>query len=166
MSSATISNKQIMQALEPFRISLSPEQIGMVREYINLLLKWNRSISLTSVTNIDEIITRHFGESMFGGQLVPVENCRLADVGTGPGFPGLPLKIFAPSLDLLLFESNKKKSAFLSEVVRTLGLSGVEVFGERFEDTRPEDLKLDVITARALGDFKQLLQWSSRALTP
>ena len=105
----------------------------MVREYVSLLLMWNQSISLTTVTDPDEIISRHFGESMFAAKLISVENCRLADVGTGAGFPGLPLKILSPTLDLVLIESNKKKYAFLSEVVRSLGLKSVEVLPERFE---------------------------------
>lgn len=162
----TISNQQIIQSLSLFGVSPSSAQIAMVREYVLLLLKWNQSISLTTITNPDEIISRHFGESMFASKLMPVENCRLADVGTGPGFPGLPLKILSPTLDLVLIESNKKKYAFLAEVVRTLGLKGIEVLPERFEQIRPETLKANAITARALGDFKQLLHWSAQALLP
>ena|SRR5258708_6965587 len=161
-----ISNQQISRALSVFGMSISNEQIAMVREYMLILLKWNLSISLTTVTDPDEIISRHFGESMFATKLIPVENCRLADVGTGAGFPGLPLKILSPTLELVLIESNKKKHAFLSEVVRTLKLQGVEVFPDRFEQIRPETLKVDLISARALGDFKQLLRWAAQALKP
>lgn len=165
-ASPYLSDQQISRATSPFGISLASDQIAMVREYIQLLLKWNRSISLTTVTDPDEILRRHFGESMFAAKVRPVENCRLADVGTGPGFPGLPLKILVPSLKLFLIESNKKKCAFLSEVVRTLGLQGVEVLPERFEQIRPETLPVDLISARALGEFKELLGWSARALEP
>ena len=161
-----IGNPQIIQALSTFDLALSPEQIARVREYVLLLVKWNRSISLTAITDPDEIISRHFGESMFGSKLLPVENCRLADVGTGPGFPGIPLKILVPNLQLVLIESNKKKCAFLSEVVRSLGLSGVEVLIDRFEEIRPETMKANFITSRALGEFKELLRWSSEALMP
>jgi 16S rRNA (guanine527-N7)-methyltransferase len=159
-----ISHQQISRALSVFGISISNEQIDMIREYVLLLLKWNQSISLTTVTDPDEIISRHFGESMFAAKLIPVENCRLADVGTGAGFPGLPLKILSPTLKLLLIESNKKKHAFLSEVVRKLDLKGVEVIPDRFEQIRPENFKIDLISARALGEFKELLRWSAQAL--
>ncbi|HET6145537.1 MAG TPA: 16S rRNA (guanine(527)-N(7))-methyltransferase RsmG [Candidatus Acidoferrales bacterium] len=142
------------------------DQLSMIREYIRLLLKWNQSISLTTVTDTDEILSRHFGESMFAAKMTPVENCRLADVGTGPGFPGLPLKILRPSLKLTLIESNKKKCAFLREVATELRLNEVEVLPERFEQLRPEGLAFDLVSARALGEFKELLRWSENALAP
>jgi 16S rRNA (guanine527-N7)-methyltransferase len=160
----SISDQQISRSLAAFGITLSSEQISLVRDYVLLLLKWNQSISLTTVTDPEEVISRHFGESMFAAKLLPVDNCRLADVGTGAGFPGLPLKILSPRLELVLIESNKKKYAFLSEVVRTLGLKGVEVLPDRFEQIRPENFKVDLISARALGEFKELLRWSARAL--
>jgi 16S rRNA (guanine527-N7)-methyltransferase len=161
-----ITDQQVAQALSPFGVSLASDQIAIVREYILLLLKWNQSISLTTVTEPDEILSRHFGESMFAAQTRPVENCRLADVGTGPGFPGIPLKILVPSLKLILIESNKKKYAFLCEVVRALGLKDVEVLPERFEQIRPEKFAVELISARALGEFKELIRWSAKALTP
>jgi 16S rRNA (guanine527-N7)-methyltransferase len=159
-----ISDDQIRRATSPYGISLQDDQLSMVRQYIQLLLKWNQSISLTTVTDTDEILSRHFGESMFAAQVRPVENCRLADVGTGPGFPGLPLKILVPSLKLTLIESNKKKCAFLREVVSALGLKEVEVLAERFEQLRAETLPVDLISARALGEFKELLHWSEKAI--
>jgi 16S rRNA (guanine527-N7)-methyltransferase len=159
-----IGDRQICDALAPFAISPNDDQIAKIREYVALLLKWNRSVSLTSITDPVEIVGRHFGESMFASELLPVENCRLADVGTGAGFPGLALKIASPSLHLTLIESNKKKCAFLSEVVRTLGFSDVEIRPERFEEIRPETLLAKLITCRAVGEFKQLLRWSTNAL--
>jgi 16S rRNA (guanine527-N7)-methyltransferase len=131
---------------------------------MHILLKWNRSVSLTSITDPIEIVGRHFGESMYASKLLPVENCRLADVGTGAGFPGLALKIACPGIHVTLIESNKKKCAFLSEVVRNLGFTDVEIHPERFEQIRPETLLANIITSRAVGEFKQLLRWSTSAL--
>ncbi len=88
----------------------------------------------------------------------------LADVGTGAGFPGLALKIFCPSIHLTLIESNKKKCAFLAEVVRALEFSGVEIHPERFEQIRPETVRANIIVSRAVGEFKQLLSWAAGAL--
>ena len=163
-SSLPLSSQKTREALSTFGVSVTDGQVAKIQDYIALLLKWNRSVSLTSVTEPIEIVRRHFGESMFAAGLLPVENCRLADFGTGAGFPGLALKIAVPSIDLVLVESNKKKCAFLSEVQRTLGISGVEILAERFEDIRPEALQVELVTSRALGDFKNLLRWSARAL--
>jgi 16S rRNA (guanine527-N7)-methyltransferase len=159
-----IGDRQICDALAPFAISPSDDQVVKIREYIALLLKWNQSVSLTSIMDPVEIVGRHFGESMYASKLLPVENCRLADVGTGAGFPGLALKIACPSLHITLIESNKKKCAFLSELIRTLGLTDVEIRPERFEEIRPETVLAKLITCRAVGEFKQLLRWSTNAL--
>src|ERR1700682_1655843 len=125
-SQPSLTDDQISSALAPFRVQLSTEQIGKIREYVRLLLMWNQSVSLTSVVDPVEILARHFGESMFITCLIPVENCRLADIGSGAGFPGLALKIASPRLRVVLIESNKKKCAFLSGVVRSLDLKNVE----------------------------------------
>lgn len=163
-ASIEIGTRQIREALSPFAISLTGDQISKIREYMLLLLKWNRSVSLTSITNPIDIVGRHFGESMYVSKLLPVENCRLVDIGTGAGFPGLALKIACPGIQLSMIESNKKKCAFLSEVVRTLGFNDVEIRPERFEEIRPETVLANIITCRAVGEFKLLLRWSAKAL--
>jgi len=159
-----IDSRQICNALAPFGFTPNEDQIVKIREYTLTLLKWNRSLSLTSITDPTEIIVRHFGESMYAAKLLPVENCRLVDIGTGAGFPGLALKIACPGSHVILIESNKKKCAFLHEVVRNLGLTGVEIRPERFEQIRPEAVLANIITSRAVGEFKQILRWSANAL--
>jgi len=155
---------QIVEGLSPFEITPSSDQVEKIREYTLLLLRWNRSVSLTSITSPVEVVGRHFGESMYVSKILPVENCRLVDIGTGAGFPGLALKIAKPGLRVDLVESNKKKCAFLAEVVRTLGLSDVQIQAKRYEEIRPEAVDTDTVTSRAVGDFKRLLRWSSTAL--
>ena len=159
-----ISNRRICEALSSYGISPDKDQVARIRKYISLLLKWNRTISLTSITDPAEIVGRHFGESMFASQLLPVENCRLADVGTGAGFPGLALKIVCPSVQIILIDSNKKKCAFLSEVVRELGFNGVEIQPARFEEIRPDTVQANLIKSRAVGEFKGLIRWANSAL--
>jgi 16S rRNA (guanine527-N7)-methyltransferase len=159
-----IDDELIRTSLASYGISPTADQISKIRAYTHLLLKWNRTVSLTTITSPADIVERHFGESMFATRLLPVENCRLADVGTGAGFPGLALKIACPGIRVMLIESNRKKCAFLSEVARALGISDVEVRAERFEDIRPETIAADIITARAVGEFKQLLRWSAKGL--
>jgi 16S rRNA (guanine527-N7)-methyltransferase len=159
-----LGDRLISEALSPFGFSPTQDQIAKIRAYVVLLLKWNRTVSLTTITDPAEIVARHFGESMYASKLLPVENCRLADVGTGAGFPGLALKIACPSIHLTLIESNKRKCAFLFEVVRTLDLADVKIRSERFEEIRSESVDFNIITSRAVGDFKRLLSWSCKAL--
>jgi 16S rRNA (guanine527-N7)-methyltransferase len=163
-SNNAISDSQIRARLACYQVSVNDSQLAQIREYTSLLLQWNRSVGLTTITNPLDIVGRHFGESIFAAKLLPVENCRLADVGTGAGFPGLALKIAAPNIRLILIESNKKKCAFLAEVVRTLGMNDVEIRSERFEQIRSVDLDLNIVVSRAVGEFKHLLHWSESSL--
>lgn len=135
-----------------------------IRKYILLLLRWNERISLTTITEPIDILRFHFGESMYAASAVPIRNGRLADVGSGAGFPGIPLKILIPSLDLVLIEPNTKKASFLSECLRELNLAGVSVLRSRFEDLHEMGLAFDFITARALGGYEGLIEWTQGAL--
>jgi 16S rRNA (guanine527-N7)-methyltransferase len=125
------------------------------------LWTWNDKVNLTAIRDPLEILYRHFCESMFGAALLPVENCRLADVGSGGGFPGIPLKIIRPDLQLFLVESNVKKATFLAEVIRELGLTDARVLVSRYEELGEEVAPLDVICSRALGDFANFLAWAA-----
>jgi 16S rRNA (guanine527-N7)-methyltransferase len=160
-----ISDQQIIASLSPFDVHPSMDQIYKIREYIRILLKWNNLFSLTSIVDPVEIAARHFGESMYASSLIPVEKGRLADIGSGAGFPGLALKILCQHLQVILIESNKKKCAFLSEVVRSLGLVDVEVLPMRFGDIRAEAGFANFVTSRAVGGFPELLRWSKHALS-
>jgi 16S rRNA (guanine527-N7)-methyltransferase len=161
----TLTDVEIESTLSAFEVRPTPDQVVKIREYVRLLIKWNESMSLTTVVDPVEIVARHFGESMFARFLLSVENCRLADIGTGAGFPGLALKIACPDIRVVLIESNKKKCAFLHEVVRTLELKDVEIVASRFDEIRPASGFADVITARALGGFSDLLRWAKASLS-
>jgi 16S rRNA (guanine527-N7)-methyltransferase len=162
----TLSPSEISHALEPYGATIGPAIADRIRAYITLLLKWNRSISLTTVTDPAEIIKFHFGESVFAAPVLKFAESRLADVGSGAGFPGLPLALAVPSLDVTLIESNAKKCAFLAEVIRALDLSDATVFRGRMEEFPPGSANFDFITARALGQFDDLLKWSIAHLAP
>lgn len=162
-----LSSQTISSCLASYGIQATDLQCDRVQTYISLLLKWNRSISLTSVMDEREILKFHFGESVFAlSAITEIKNGRLADVGAGAGFPGLPLRIFSEQMELELIESNAKKCAFLSEVVRELGLSNVKVVRERFENLAECDGRLDTIVSRALGSYEELLGWARRSLAP
>jgi len=160
-----LSNNQIYEALLPFGVQADEALAGAIRRYMELLLRWNAKISLTSITKPSEIIERHFGESLFAINAAGIRGGRLADVGTGAGFPGLALKIALAGLELTLIESNHRKSAFLAEVVRTLGLSGVRILAKRVADIVWEDPGADFVVSRALGSYEELMQWASKSLS-
>jgi 16S rRNA (guanine527-N7)-methyltransferase len=158
------SNSDIEGLLRPYGVALKSGVSGRIATYISLLLKWNRAISLTTVTDPAEIVKFHFGESIFSAAAVKFDESRLADVGSGAGFPGLPLAIALPRLNVTLIESNTKKCAFLSEVVRELRIPNVTVFRGRMEEF-PLKEPLNFIVARALGKHDELLSWAKAHLT-
>src|SRR5271167_360601 len=114
---AVLSAETIRRALGEFQLEVSEQQIVYIQQYMTLLLTWNEKINLTAIRDPLEILYRHFCESMYAAPAVPMENGRLADVGSGGGFPGLPLKIVRPELQVFLIESSIKKATFLAEVI-------------------------------------------------
>ncbi len=155
------SAEAIRRASAEFHLTVSDQQVQQIQQYIGLLLRWNDKMNLTAIRDPLEILYRHFCESMYGAAAIPVEKCRLADVGSGGGFPGLPLKIIRPEMEALLIESNVKKATFLTEVVRELGLTGVRVLVSRYEELSEEVAPLDVVCSRAVGEFGPFLEWAS-----
>ena len=156
---------RIASLLEPYAPGLSAAQLAQISAYLELLLRWNARVNLTAVRQADNIVTRHFGESLFAARrLFPAPtSIGTIDLGSGSGFPGLPLKIHAPGLRLVLIESQNKKAAFLSEVVRALGLRDVQVFSGRAEDF--PDLA-ELVTVRAVERFAAMLPVAARLVAP
>jgi 16S rRNA (guanine527-N7)-methyltransferase len=129
------------------------------------LLQWNKKISLTAVTEPSKILKFHFGESLFAGSEINMRAGRLADVGSGAGFPGLALAMANPNLFVTLIDSNSKKAAFLSEASRKMGLKNVKIVRSRMEEFSPGPEAFDFIASRAVGQFEELLAWSTRTLS-
>jgi len=143
---------------------LSPAQIQSISTYIDILLHWNARINLTAIRSPEEIVLRHFGESLFAAsRLLSNETTRVADIGSGAGFPGLPLKLWAPQMSLTLIESNHKKSTFLREVVRTLALTNVNIKNVRAELLTET---FDLVTLRAVEDFASILPTAATLVAP
>jgi len=155
-----LSDSFIAEILAPYRVSCSHFLAEQIRLYVSLLLPWNRKVALTTITDPVEILKLHFGESLFAVSALPIREGRLADVGSGAGFPGLPIRLGAPQIDATLVEPNVKKATFLSEVARLLKLDRVTVFRGRMQDLPRTAPLFDFITARALGKHEELVEWS------
>ena len=159
-ASRTLPLAIIRRALEEFELPAYDDQVVQIQQYLKLLLAWNDKVNLTAIRDPLEILYRHFCESMLAGISVPIERGRLADTGTGAGFPGLALKIMRPGLQVFLIESSIKKAAFLAEVIRELGLREAQVLVRRYEELGEEIAPLDYVCARALGEFPTFLDWA------
>jgi len=155
----------IRRALGEFKLPAYDDQVLQIQQYIKALLAWNEKVNLTAIRDPLEILYRHFCESMYAAEAIPVEKGRLADVGSGGGFPGLPLKIIRPNLRVFLVESNLKKATFLAEVIRELGLKDTQVLVRRYEELHEEIAPLDYVCSRALGEFPSFLKWASSTET-
>jgi 16S rRNA (guanine527-N7)-methyltransferase len=191
---------------------LSPTQLRDISTYIDMLLRWNARVSLTAIRDPEEIVTRHFGESLLAartlfpegggeaavcpgeggspadsqkghklsrdrsahqkGTRAPTSVIRLADLGSGAGFPGIPIKLWAPQIALTLIESNHKKVAFLREVARVLTLTSIDIFSGRAERLSGDlgNMKpipgnhFDVVTLRAVERFRDVLPVAAHLL--
>jgi 16S rRNA (guanine527-N7)-methyltransferase len=198
---------RIAALLEPFLDRpLSPAQLDQISTYIDLLLRWNARINLTAIRDPEQIVPRHFGESLFMARhlfpdpdITPSEGSskldgskldgsmrearsskpmRVVDLGSGAGFPALPIKIWAPEIQLTMIESNHKKAAFLREATRALTLTNVEVIAERAESVaglirstagdneQTAFQPAEVVTFRAVENFNQILPLATRFLSP
>ncbi len=161
--------------------ALSPSQLNHISTYIDILLHWNSRINLTAIRNEEEIVTRHFGESLFAArhlfpEVYPVPSVspvvkafdssgnRVADLGSGAGFPGIPIKLWAPQISLTLIESHQKKATFLREVARALTLTDIDIQNTRAEALPPRTF--DLVTLRAVERFAQTLPTAAALLTP
>jgi len=185
---------KIAALLDPFfEQSLPPSMLDQISIYIDLLLRWNARINLTAIRRPEEIVTRHFGESFFLARHLFPNPCRpernqvtreaddvaeskdpysllprVLDIGSGAGFPAIPLKMWAPQIHLTMVESNHKKAAFLREVARALILTDVNVITDRAEilAARPDHPLAEVVTLRAVERFETILPIAVTFLAP
>ena len=145
-------------------LALPGELAPPLLAYLDLLARWNRTYNLTAVRDPREMVSRHLLDSLAMEPFLDGIDS-LADLGTGPGLPGIPLAIARPQLQVTLVEANGKKARFLREAVRTLGLANAEVAESRIEALdRPGTF--DAITARALATLPQILEFGGHLLAP
>jgi 16S rRNA (guanine527-N7)-methyltransferase len=161
-----LSDEVIAMELRPYGATASARLCDQIRIYVDLLLRWNQRTSLTTVTDPEGIVRFHFGESLLAVTAVPIRHGRLADVGSGAGFPAVPIRMVSEDLNVILIESNQKKATFLSEIVRELQLANVDVRRSRMEEIDFSRDTVDFVTARAIGIDDEFLDWSRKALNP
>jgi 16S rRNA (guanine527-N7)-methyltransferase len=170
---ATLSEARIAALLEPYLGSASqrPSLYTQLSTYLDLLLKWNARTNLTAIREPEEIVCRHFGESLFAGlHLAPhlAADATLLDFGSGAGFPGLPIQLLHPNLCVTLAESQGKKASFLREAIRTLNLS-TEVWAARVETMPPVNgvaRRFNAVTLRAVDHMQQALADAKPRVAP
>lgn len=156
--------KILIEGAAKFGVDIDVFHVEQFKKYFSLLSEWNKKINLTAITDVYDVITKHFLDSLsiyMCGKLSGKE--RLIDVGTGAGFPALPLKIVFPDLKVTLLDSLKKRTIFLNEVIDKLNLNDVEVIHGRAEDFG-KDInyreKYDLCTARAVAPLNKLLEYT------
>lgn len=135
---------------------LAPEQLKSISTYIDILSLWNTKMNLTAIRDPEEMVRRHFGESLFAARILLAPDARItaADVGSGAGFPGIPMKIHAPGLKMTLIEAHGKKATFLREILRSIKLTDIDVFQGRTENWRRT---ADLVVLRAVERFEAIL---------
>lgn len=138
---------------------LSDEQIEKFEKYRNLLLEWNKKFNLTAIIDPDEIEEKHFIDSLIVSDFIDLSKGKLLDIGSGAGFPGIPLAIAFPNLKITLLESNRKKVSFLNEAKVQLGLENVTISMGRAEELKQRDY-FDFVIARAVKQLNILAELS------
>ncbi len=161
----------ILDRLRPFHHGLDAAQAQQISTYIDVLLRWNAKMNLTAIRDPEHIVTRHFGESVFLARqlsdrhLLPA-GASVFDIGSGAGFPGIPLKIACPQITLTLVEAHGRKAIFLREVLRALNVAA-EVKNVRAEVLATTlAASADIVTLRAVEKFEAVLPVAAQFVKP
>jgi 16S rRNA (guanine527-N7)-methyltransferase len=161
----TLSESAIATLITPYLPETPASLLPQLSTYLDLLLKWNARTNLTAIRDPEEIVRRHFGESLFAARHLAADTKTLLDFGSGAGFPGLPTALLHPHIQVTLAESQNKKSTFLREAVRTLNLPNVEVWAARAE-TLPPGQQFNTVTLRAVDNMEAALPAAKARIFP
>jgi 16S rRNA (guanine527-N7)-methyltransferase len=171
----TLTESAIRDLLTPYLPEVPAALLPQLSTYLDLLLKWNARTNLTAIRDPEEIVRRHFGESLFAarhldpgalepGALEPGA-ITLLDVGSGAGFPGIHIALLRPGIQVTLAESQSKKSSFLREALRTLNLPNAEVWAARAE-TLPASRQFRIVILRAVDNMEAALTVARARVVP
>jgi 16S rRNA (guanine527-N7)-methyltransferase len=149
---AALSESAIANLLTPYLSEVPAILLPQLSTYLDLLLKWNARTNLTAIRDPEEIVRRHFGESLFAAQHLNPGTTSLLDFGSGAGFPGLPIALLRPDIHVTLAESQNKKATFLREAARSLNLLSTEVWPDRVE-SMPAIRQFHTVALRAVDNM-------------
>jgi len=154
---------QLKEDALQFGIELNDKQLVQFDIYYNMLIEWNEKINLTAITELDEVIKKHFLDSISIGRILKQnKKVSILDIGTGAGFPGIPIKIAFPEVEVTLIDSLNKRVNFLNEVIKELSLEGIIAIHGRAEDFAKKDLlreKFDLCVSRAVANLSSLSEF-------
>lgn len=151
------------QGLENLNIVLNDTQVNQFITYYELLIEWNKVMNLTAITEFEEVVQKHFLDSLALANVIGLsQNKSIIDIGTGAGFPGIPLKIVFPHLNIVLLDSLNKRINFLEEVIKSLNLNNIKAIHGRAEDFS-NDLNyrefFDICVSRAVANLSSLSEY-------
>lgn len=153
--------EKLITSVDALGITLSEMQLKQFYTYMNLLIDWNKKINLTAIVEPNEIILKHFVDSLTILKYIS-DGTKIIDVGTGAGFPGIPLKIAKPSIEIVLLDSLQKRINFLEEVIKQLNIEKIKTIHSRVEDFGKDQKyreKFDMATSRAVANLSTLSEY-------
>lgn len=152
-----MTEKEFIENLKKLNIKISEKQLKDLEKYYEMLIKTNKNLNLTRITEKQEVYLKHFYDSLTISQVIDLnQNLNIIDIGTGAGFPGIVLKIVYPHLKITLLDSLEKRINFLNQVIKTLNLKDIKTVTSRIEDYKEENF--DIVTSRAVAKTNILLE--------
>ncbi len=159
-----MDNNSILElGLKGWGLKVDKNTLLLFEKYCLELKKWNRIFNLTAISSNEDIYIKHFLDSLSSSRVFNFYNQKIADIGSGAGFPGIPLKIFYREIEISLIEASVKKAGFLKEICLKLGLHDVEVINDNVEKVGRNELyreKFDIVVSRALANLNVIIEYA------
>jgi 16S rRNA (guanine527-N7)-methyltransferase len=159
----SLSSELLTRSMHEFGIDLTEQQLEQFNRYYSSLMKWNEITNVTSITESNEVIIKHFVDSVSSCRAIDYTDKVVIDIGTGAGFPGLPLKIIYPSMDISFVDSSTKKSDILKKICTDIGIQGTRILIDNIENIgRAKEYRerFDICLARAVASLPVLIEYS------